>query len=333
MNIYFPGYYHSFRCIAAACPDSCCKEWAVDVDPDAAARYRALPGALGDRLRAVLRDTEDGTVMVIENGRCPMWRQDGLCRIQAELGHDALCRTCRDFPRLRHDYGDFVELGLELSCPEAARIILTSPEHRMLVQAQPGGEAPEYDTEIMDILRFSRKAVLEFLENDRYSLPETLAIILLHSHSIQAQLDGGDNAVLDPDGCLSAARKHGTNGNIESVFQFFSGLEILTDQWKTRLQRGPEPLRWTPPLRALMRYMVQRYWLQAISDYDLICRVKLAIVACLLVGALGGDPIEAAQQFSKEIENDPDNVEAILDGAYTSPALTDANLLALLLSL
>ena len=47
-----------------------------------------------------------------------MWRQDGLCRIQAELGHEALCKTCREFPRLRHDYGSFVELGLELH-PEA----------------------------------------------------------------------------------------------------------------------------------------------------------------------------------------------------------------------
>ena len=97
----------------------------MDVDDVSAARYRALPGALGDALRDVLKDTEDGTVMTIQNGRCPMWRQDGLCRIQAELGHDALCKTCRDFPRLRHDYGSFVELGLELSCPEAARLILT----------------------------------------------------------------------------------------------------------------------------------------------------------------------------------------------------------------
>lgn len=81
-----------------------------------------------------------------------------------------------------------------------------------------------------------------------------------------------------------------------------------------------------------MRYMVLRYWLQAVSDLDLICRVKLAVTACLLVGALGGDPTQTAHLFSKEIENDPDNVEAILSGAYTAPALTDANLLVLLLA-
>ena len=67
------------------------------------------------------------------------------------------------------------------------------------------------------------------------------------------------------------------------------------------------------------------------SDYDLVGRVKLVVVSCLLISGLGGDFVQTAQLYSKEIENDADNVEAILDGAYTSPALTDAKLLGLLL--
>ena len=332
MKIFYPAYYQQFRCIAAACPDSCCKEWAVDVDPETAAFYRDLPGSLGDRLRAVLRDTGGGTVMTIENGRCPMWCPDGLCRIQAELGHDALCKTCRKFPRLTHNYSDFMELGLELSCPEAARLILTSSAQEILVREQAGGETPDYDADSMKILLNSRKDVLEFLENKDYSLPETLAIILLHSHAVQAQLDGGESARLDPGYCLATAKQYIGCGDWTAVFSFFLDLEILTEQWYRRLQNGPMAVCWTDPLRGLMRYMVQRYWLQAIADYDLICRVKFALVACLLVGALGGDPLETAQLFSKEIENDPDNVEKILDGAYTAQAFTDVNLIGLLLS-
>ena len=103
MRITKPAYFDSFRCIASSCPDSCCKEWDVQVDAKSAAVYRSLPGALGDRLRQVMY-TEDGEVyMAIEDRRCPMWCDDGLCRIQAELGHDALCKTCREFPRLTHD--------------------------------------------------------------------------------------------------------------------------------------------------------------------------------------------------------------------------------------
>ena len=81
----------------------------------------------------------------------------------------------------------------------------------------------------------------------------------------------------------------------------------------------------------MARYGVERYWLQAVSDYDLISRVKMIIASCLLVKALGGDPVETAQLYSKEIENSADNVDAVLDAAYTLPAVTDNKLLGLLL--
>ena len=330
MEIYSPTYYKAFRCIAANCPDSCCKEWTVDVDAASAARYRQLPGDLGDQLRAVLQDTDCGTVMTIEDGRCPMWRQDGLCRIQAELGHDALCATCRDFPRLRHDYGNFVELGLELSCPEAARLILTSPM-QMEVAIAPGGEAPEYDIFVMDILKKSRQQMLDLLADNSRPLPHALAILLLHAHALQGQIDGWEETAFSPDELLVEAKKHAAVGDMKSVFAFFSDLEILTGQWAMRLQQPPQPIVWSEALRALTCYLVQRYWLQAVSDLDLVCRAKFMIISCLLVGALGGDLVQTAQLFSKEIENDPDNLEAILDGAYSSPAFTDKQLFSILL--
>ena len=330
MEIHFPTYYNTFRCIAADCPDSCCKEWTVDVDPASAAHYRALDGALGDRLRAVLQDTEGGTIMTIENGRCPMWREDSLCRIQAELGHDALCKTCRDFPRLRHDYGDFTELGLELSCPEAARLILTAAPD-MQLEILPGENTPEYDSADMEILKTSRQNILNLLDNDSFTLPEVLAVLLLYAHDVQAQIDGMDATTFMPDMLLDDAKRYAAEGNLPGVFNFFCGLEILTQEWSLRLQQAPRPIQWSATLRALARYMVNRYWLQAVSDLDLICRAKFIIIACILVGALGGDPIRTAQLFSKEIENNPDNVEAILDGAYTATALTDTNLFSILL--
>lgn len=331
MKIWTPEYFHHFRCIAGDCPDSCCKEWEVDVDDTAAAFYRNLEGPLGDRLRQVLTDTEDGTLMQIENGRCPMWRQDGLCQIQAELGHNALCQVCREFPRLRHDYGDFVEYGLELSCPEAARLILTLP-HTMTAEDLSGGNLPEYDTDAMTVLLESRATVLEFLEHTSLPFNEALAVLLLYGYEAQGWLDGGETAALDEEGCLADAKKYAANGNWEQFLDFFRGLEILTPQWKDRLSKPVVSLSWHAVFFPLVKYFVGRYWLQAVSDYDLIGRVKFLISACLLIGKLGGDFTQTAQLFSKEIENDPDNLEAILDGAYTDPALTDIHLLSLLLN-
>ena len=81
--------------------------------------------------------------------------------------------------------------------------------------------------------------------------------------------------------------------------------------------------------RALLRYLISRYWLQAVSDFDLVCRGKLIVSLALLCRILGGDAVQTAQLMSKEIENDAENIDALLDGAYTAPGLTDANLLAL----
>ena len=327
MEIYYPGYYNRFSCLASACPDSCCKEWGVDVDTESAAFYRKLTGPLGDRLQKVLQDTEDSTVMAIENGRCPMWRQDGLCQIQAELGHDALCKVCRDFPRLKHDYGTFIEYGLELSCPEAAQLILDETGPNWIIETVSGVAPADYDTEVMGILRRSRREFLDFMWGTSLSFPQILTVFLLYAFDVQAELDGGAAAVLDPEGYLAAAAGFAKAGSFQPLQDFFKDLEILTPQWKTRLDTPAVQPQWNRQYLALLQYFLHRHWFQAVADYDVYCRAKFAVSSCLLIGCLGGGLAQTAQLFSKEIENDPDNVDAIFDGAYTSPALTDAYLL------
>ena len=330
MNVFYPSYYHRFSCIAAACPDSCCKEWEVDLDDATAAYYRSLSGALGDALRQVLKDTEEGTAMTIHDGRCPMWRQDGLCRIQAELGHDALCKTCREFPRLRHDYGNFVELGLELSCPEAARLILSQPfAWESTVEAGEG--TADYEEDLMQILRTSRDVAVTYLYESTLPIHEKLAVVLLYAHHVQSWIDGGEGAHLDEEAFLETAKQYAQDGDREALAAFFREMEVLTGRWQVLLQSSRVENAWDVRQRELAVYFITRYWLQAVADYDLIGRVKYMIASCLLIHGLEGDFLEKSQLYSKEIENNPDNVDAILDGAYTNRALTDVNLLSLLL--
>ena len=331
MKIVKPSYFDTFRCIAGACPDSCCKEWDVLVDENKAAFYRTLPGDLGDRLRQVLKDEDGETYMTIENRRCPMWREDGLCRIQAELGEEALCKTCRDFPRLTHDYGDFIEYGLELSCPEAARIILNAPSPVFVTQEVSGGEQGEYDAADMEILLRTRETARKILSDSTRPVGETLELLRIYSHHAQAELNGCEIMPFEnEDSLLDYSRKNAKNGDYQEIMNFFKGLEILTPEWATRLE-APSPTDWEPRHLTLARYFVDRYWLQAISDFDLVSRVKLAVISCLMVKFLGGNLIETAQIYSKEIENSIENVEAILDAAYESPIFGNVALSGLLL--
>jgi len=332
MNLCKPAYFDRFRCLASACPDSCCKEWGVQVDQASAAYYRRLPGDLGDRLREVLSDEDGETVMTIVDGRCPMWRADGLCRIQAELGEEALCKTCREFPRLTHDYGVFLEQGLELSCPEAARLILnaTAQEPSITVSNDKVPAEPEYDEEAMGVLRATREKMLAILSDTGRPVEEVLALGLLYGCQAQGELDGGDEMPFDPESTLEEARSLAKPGSFREMADFFLELELLTPQWEALL-KDPAPGPWDRRTPALARYLISRYWLQAVSDYDLYSRVKFTVILCLLTKYLGGDLLRTAQLMSKEIENDADNVDAILDAAYSHPAFTDNKLLGLLL--
>ena len=326
-----PRYYDAFRCLAGSCPDSCCHEWAVAVDPTAEALYRSMPGDLGDALRRFLKEEDGDTVLSLrEDGRCPMWRDDGLCRIQAEQGEEALCDTCRNFPRLTHDYGDFLERDLELSCPEAARLILLGDDGLVEEEASSATE-PDYDPEMMEILLESRQKALDLLQDGRYSVGEALAILLLYGNRVQSELDGGEEAALEPEKELKIAKKVAKNGDMEEIFRFFKELELLTDRWPLRLE-NPEPGAWQEAHRAIARYFIRRYWLHAVSDGDLYSRVKLTAISCLMLKNLGGNLTETAQLYSKEIENNAENVDALLDGAYTEHCFADVALLGNLLA-
>ncbi|HCG32581.1 MAG TPA: hypothetical protein DER43_07270, partial [Clostridiales bacterium] len=120
-----PDDYAAFRCLAGACPQTCCAAWEIVVDPDAQDAYLRLQHPLAAKLRRVLRvDSEGDTYFAQTDGRCPFLCADGLCELQRTLGEQSLCRTCRDFPRWEVLLCDRVEQGLSPACPEAARRLL-----------------------------------------------------------------------------------------------------------------------------------------------------------------------------------------------------------------
>ena len=139
-----PDDYAAFRCLAGACPQTCCAAWEIVVDPDAQDAYLRLRHPLAEKLRRVLRvDAEGDTYFVQTDGRCPFLCADGLCELQRTLGEQSLCRTCRDFPRWEVLLCDRVEQGLSPACPEAARRLLARTAPLRFVSAPlPAGNVP-----------------------------------------------------------------------------------------------------------------------------------------------------------------------------------------------
>lgn len=80
MLIRVPDYYDRFRCLAGACPHTCCEAWEVVIDGETAARYRKIPGPLGEKLRQAMAVDEEGDVCFpLSGGRCPFLDGENLC--------------------------------------------------------------------------------------------------------------------------------------------------------------------------------------------------------------------------------------------------------------
>ncbi len=120
-----PDFYARFACRAAHCRHSCCRGWEIDVDDASAAYYRALPGDLGNALRAALSEDMEGWHFRLDaEERCPFLRRDGLCRLICELGEDALCDICALHPRFYAACGEYELAGLGLSCEAVSALLL-----------------------------------------------------------------------------------------------------------------------------------------------------------------------------------------------------------------
>lgn len=333
MQDIYPQYYSRFSCLAGACPDTCCEQWEVVVDEDTAALYAAVPGDLGLRLRnALTRDADGDLVLRHENGRCPLFqRETGLCSVQKALGHEALCKTCREFPRLCQDYTAFREHSLSFACPEAARLGLFSPDFPALEATGEIGPWPDdYDSGDMDFLQKVRSAMFGFLKDNSYSISQRIALCLGLAEAAQAQMDGEPPAPFSPEETLARFSGAPGSGPWEAVLRFYRSLDILSPRWAALLDDVPEKapafdpfLTYPQEFLNLMFDGLYRSLLCSISDFDLLIRVKAAALSCALARYLiarqpdtPDSRLEIYHLYAREITHCAENRDALLDACY-----------------
>ncbi|MBQ2827443.1 MAG: flagellin lysine-N-methylase [Clostridia bacterium] len=127
MKLYAPEYYRDFTCIADKCRHSCCIGWEIDIDSATYEKYRNLASPYGKTVKeSIDASGETPCFKLSEGDRCPHLNENGLCRIIINEGEELLSNICREHPRFYNDTPRGKEVGLGLSCEEAARIILSS---------------------------------------------------------------------------------------------------------------------------------------------------------------------------------------------------------------
>ena len=165
MKLYAPKYYKNFKCIADKCEHSCCVGWEIDIDSATLQKYEELENGYASLIKDSISREDTPHFKLSLHDRCPPLDADGLCRIISEFGEDYLCDICREHPRF-YNYTNVAEVGIGMSCEEAARIILSSADYAS--QEEIG----EVDADTEDLCfdgREERREVYGILQND--SLP------------------------------------------------------------------------------------------------------------------------------------------------------------------
>jgi lysine-N-methylase len=190
-----PRSYHAFRCIGADCEDTCCVGWTVNVDKQTYDAYqRSEDPELGPALHnLVVINTENAgddnyAKITLPGSGCP-FLAEGLCSIQKKLGEEYLSIMCAAYPRVMNVVDEVLQRSLDLSCPEAARVVLLDPSpmefdeedgarrNSRLGQLSVLSTADANSDKPYQHFREIRSLIIWLLQNRDYSLWKRLAIL------------------------------------------------------------------------------------------------------------------------------------------------------------
>lgn len=349
MKLRMPRYFSAFQCAAGACPDTCCRDWEITLDEAALADYQTLEGPLGEAVRAAMAQRDGETVLALTGGDCPLLDGDGLCRIQRELGEARLCRSCAQHPRFAEEYGALQEWCLSLSCPEAARMILSERAPMTFVEEvneEPVHGCNDLDARLFYALLSARKTAFAVLQNRAVPWQIRLARLLAFAAAWQRKLDRRRPGELDAVTARFAAGRFpksnpGTDpAHARQLLRRLQALEPINAAWPALLASAlaaepAEAADFDIPAEQLLAYWVYRYFLKAVTDRRLLPRVQAGAVTALcvreLAAARGGAPealTTCAYRFSRSVEHSPDNLETLLRWCETDPDFSPSVLIA-----
>ena len=133
-----PKYVGNFQCDGSKCNAKCCGKWRIDIDMETYKKYQRIknPAMRKKILSSIQPSTiQTGFQIKLNNkGVCPLLCEDNLCYIQRNMGEGALSQTCKVYPRMVQQIGNYQFRMLAMTCPVAAEYALLSPNAMELQQ-------------------------------------------------------------------------------------------------------------------------------------------------------------------------------------------------------
>jgi lysine-N-methylase len=138
INVVEPIFATEFKCVGSACRDHCCKEWEITLDKPTVNQYLKssvieIRNIAVNSIEITKKSHDKWAKMKLNDSKtCSFMDSDKLCKIHSTLGSTALSHTCSTYPRTSNSFKAEVNNTLMLSCPEAARLLLSSSEAMLL---------------------------------------------------------------------------------------------------------------------------------------------------------------------------------------------------------
>lgn len=232
-----PHYYDKFVCTAGDCPDSCCAGWQIVIDEASLERYGNEKSEFGTRLRNSIDWVEE--CFYQNNRRCAFLNEENLCDMYIEAGSGMLCDTCRRYPRHIEEFEGMREVSLSLSCPEAARIILSrkDPVTFRTFEKETAEETYEdFDYFLFSALMDTRDYLLTVLQDRSVPVRYRMAKLLVCTHDFQLAVNKQElfswetiRARHEQSGFSSAFRKKIS----DRCFPDMDRVDLMKQIWKT----------------------------------------------------------------------------------------------------
>lgn len=241
-----PHYYEKFSCTADQCPDTCCAGWQIVIDENSLEKYSNVSGDFGIRLLNSI-DWREGIFEQYDK-RCSFLNSENLCDIYKELGAEALCDTCRLYPRHIEEFENLREFSLSLSCPVAAKMILECQEPVKFLEEQDEQEECEDDFEDFDFLLFDcllevREKLFSIVQNRTIPIEKRMYCVLKMAKNLQDALDEGELFERDFIGEIELCLQEKTEEFSSSFYKIVQvlrkdllRLEVLREEWETNLK-------------------------------------------------------------------------------------------------
>ena len=152
------------------------------------------------------------------DNQCPLLTPERLCGIQVALGEQMLSHTCHTYPRSVHSIGGIQETALTLSCPEAARLVLLTPNLRTPTPPDPAiPVSDESANPLPPDFWAIRTTSLALVRNTAYPLWQRLFLLSILCQRLDAIARG--ELKLSVSGFLAGFQDSVTGGTLRAAMQ------------------------------------------------------------------------------------------------------------------